>query len=354
MAKTKIICTIGPASDTVTILRNMMLSGMDVGRLNFSHGTHSEHRRRTDFIRGLNRKYRRSIKILQDLEGYRIRIGRLKDQKEIELKKKQVIFLTNKEILGKDNYIPFDYKGELSEIKAGSHIYIDDGNIDLVAKGVACGSLKAEVVIPGVLKENKGINIPGLKLRFRGLTYKDKLDIRFAIKYKVDYIAQSFVRDKKDIISIRNLLRSNIKDCKIIAKIENREGIKNIDEIIGVSDGIMIARGDMGVSIPIYEIPVVQKEIIRKCNKSNKFVITATQMLESMTSNIRPTRAEVTDVSNAILDGSDYVMLSAETAAGRYPVEAVKMMNKIINFTEESILSGRVSNNESQDLLSPY
>lgn len=280
---------------------------------------------------------------MQDLEGYRIRVGRFKGGKEIILRKRQEVLLTNRDILGKDNIIPFDYKGKLSDIKTGSHIYIDDGNIDLAVKENKGKFLKAQVTVPGILKENKGINIPGLKLKFKGLTDKDRLDIGFGIKYKVDYIAQSFVRNKEDIISIRGLINTDMPQCKIIAKIENRDGIKNIDEIIEVSDGIMIARGDMGVSLPIYEIPVIQKEIIRKCNDAGKFVITATQMLESMTGHIRPTRAEVTDVANAILDGSDYLMLSAETAAGGYPVESVEMMDKIINFTEESISSGRVS-----------
>jgi pyruvate kinase len=187
------------------------------------------------------------------------------------------------------------------------------------------------------VKENKGINIPDVILRFKGLTHKDKLDIQFGIENKVDYIAQSFVRDKHDILPIRNLVKQKLTSCQIIAKIENSPGIKNIDEILDVSDGIMIARGDMGVSMPIYEIPMIQKMIIRKCNQKKKFVITATQMLESMTENLRPTRAEVTDVANAILDGSDFLMLSAETAVGRYPVEAVRMMNEIIRFTEQFV-----------------
>ena len=343
MGKTKIICTIGPSSDSMSVLRQMMFAGMDVARLNFSHGKHSEHRQRIDSVRVLNKKYRRHLKILQDLEGYRIRIGRFKDKNGVELKKKQEVFLTNKAILGQGRIIPFDYKGELSDIKMGSHIYIDDGNIDLIVKRRSSGYLLLEVLVPGVIKENKGINIPELKLRFKGLTDKDKLDIGFGLKYKVDYIAQSFVRTKIDIIRIRDLIKRRLPDCKIIAKIENKEGIKNIDEIIEASDGIIVARGDMGVSIPIYEIPVVQKEIIKICNQAGKFVVTATQMLESMTEHVRPTRAEVTDVANAILDGSDYLMLSAETAAGLHPVEAVSMMNRVINFTEKSILSGRIS-----------
>jgi pyruvate kinase len=334
MVKTKIICTIGPASDTLTVLRNMMLAGMDVARLNFSHGNLSKHQRRIYLIRQLNKKYRRHIRILQDLEGYRIRVGRFKGGKPIELRKKQIVFLTNKNILGDRDIIPFDYEGNLKDIKTGCHIFIDDGSICLLVKRNLKVGIKAEVVIPGILKENKGINIPEVNLRFKGLTQKDRIDIGFGIKNKVDYIAQSFVRGREDISPIRKLIRDKLPDCKIIAKIENRQGIRNIDEILKACDGIMIARGDMGVSIPIFEIPVVQKEIIRKCNQENKFVITATQMLESMVENVRPTRAEVTDVANAMLDGSDFLMLSEETAAGKHPIEAVKMMNEVIKFTE--------------------
>ncbi len=313
-----------------------MLAGMDVIRLNFSHGSQSEHKKRIDLMRQLNRRYRRHIRILQDLEGHRIRIGRFKDKKEMELKRRQVVFFTNEDILGKNNIIPFDYTGNLQQIKKGVQIFIDDGNIALEVKARQCRHIKAEVIIGGILKEHKGVNMPGVNLRFSGLTEKDKHDISFGIENKVDYIAQSFVRNKFDILKIRDLVKRSLPACQLIAKIENREGIKNIDQILEVSDGIMIARGDMGVSIPLYEIPIVQKEIIRKCNAAKKFVITATQMLESMVENIRPTRAEVTDVANAILDGTDFVMLSAESAVGRYPVEAVKMMNQIIAFTEQS------------------
>ena len=336
MVKTKIICTIGPSSDSVTVLRNVMLAGMDVARLNFSHGIHIQHKHRIKLIRQLNKEYRRDLKILQDLEGYRIRIGRLKGKKEIELKKKQIICLSNQKILDHD-VIPFDYEGDLRDIKNGSSIYIDDGNIALLVKTRTTKYIKAEVVISGLLKENKGVNIPDVNLKFKGLSDKDKCDIEFGLRNKVDYIAQSFVRDKYDIMLIRDIVKTRLPGCQIIAKIENRQGIKNIDEIIKVSDGIMVARGDMGVSLPLYEIPIVQKEIIKKCNQAGKFVIVATQMLESMVENIRPTRAEVTDVANAVLDGANFVMLSAETAIGRHPARVVKMMNQIMEFTERSV-----------------
>ena len=335
MSKTKIIATLGPASNTATVIRKMMFAGMDVVRLNFSHGSHSEHKARLEITRMLNKKYRRHIKILQDLQGNRIRIGELKDHKPIELKKRQTVWLTQENIIGEANIIPFDYTGPLSDIKAGQFIYIDDGNIALVVKERRKRMLKLKVVVGGPLKENKGVNIPGAHLRFPVITEEDKIDIQFGIENKVDYIAQSFVRNKIDILAVKEIVnQKKLSDCLVIAKIECQKGIKNIDEIIEVSDGIMIARGDMGISVPIYQIPIIQKQIIKKCNLAKKPVITATQMLESMTENLIPTRAEVADVANAILDGTDFVMLSAETAVGCYPVAAVKMMNDIIKFTQ--------------------
>ena len=309
-----------------------MLAGMDVVRLNFSHGNHARHAEVIHLIRTLNKKYSRHLMILSDLEGYRIRIGKLK--KEIPLKKRQALLLSNEAIPYDKNSVPFDYEGSLSDIRNGSFIYIDDGNIALKVKSRDKHCLQAEVIVPGVLKQYKGINMPDVNLRFSGLTDKDKKDIEFSVKNKVDYIAQSFVRSKNDILIFKDSVKDRHPDCKIIAKIENKDGIRNIDEIVEISEGIMIARGDMGVSVPIYEIAVIQKMIIMKCNRMKKMVITATQMLESMTENLRPTRAEVTDVANAFLDGSDYLMLSAETAIGKYPVESVNMMNQIIKFTE--------------------
>lgn len=336
MHRTKIISTIGPASNTIGVLRKMLFAGMRVARLNFSHSSHREHKHAISLIRQLNREYGRHIRILQDLEGYRIRLGRLRHKNGMQLKKQQALYLSNKqEAAAEKNIIAFGYPGPLTDIKVGALIYVDDGNIALLVKQRTKDRLKTEVVIPGLLKENKGVNIPALNFRFRGLTDKDELDIQFGITQRVDFIAQSFVRDKSDILPIKELIKDSLPDCKLIAKIENRQGIKNIDGIIKACDGIMIARGDMGVSIPLYEIPVVQKEIIKKCNQAKKFVITATQMLESMTKNIRPERAEVTDVANAVLDGSDFLMLSAETAVGRYPAQTVKMMSEIIGFTEK-------------------
>ena len=331
MVKTKIICTFGPASSSETVVRKMMLAGMDVGRLNFSHGALKEMLVKINIVRRLNAKYRRHVLLLGDLQGHRIRIGDLAGP--VTLKKRQLIWLTRKRIKGTQVRIPFDYSGPLHSINKGQQIFIDDGNIALEVLGHVKDGLKTRVSIGGLLKEHKGVNIPGAKLQFKGISAKDVEDAAFCERHGVEYIAQSFVRTKKDILEVRGLLKAN-SPCRIIAKIESREGISNIDEIIKVSDGIMIARGDMGVSLPIYEVPIIQKMIIRKCNRAGKPVITATQMLESMTENHRPTRAEVADVANAIIDGTDFVMLSAESAVGKYPVETVAMMNNIIKFTE--------------------
>jgi pyruvate kinase len=332
MVKTKIICTLGPASSNETVIRKMIRAGMDLARLNFSHGKPAELLHRIDIVRLLNSKYLRRIKLLGDLQGHRIRIGNL--TMSMELKKRRIVWLTQQNIKGSHESIPFDYQGSLSSIKNGHQIFIDDGNIALEVIGRAKNRLKAKVIVGAILKEYKGVNIPEARLEFGSISQKDIQDISFCEEHGVEYIAQSFVRTKKDIMDVRGVLGEG-SQIQIIAKIENREGIKNIDEIIKVSDGIMIARGDMGVSLPIYEIPIIQKMIIKKCNHAGKFVITATQMLESMTENLRPTRAEVTDVANAIIDGTDFVMLSAESAVGKYPVETVSMMNSIIKFTEK-------------------
>ncbi len=331
MVRTKIICTLGPASSSETVLRKMMRAGMDIGRLNFSHDKPQELLHRIELNRLLNTKYRRRIKLLGDLQGHRIRIGDL--AVPVELKKRQTVWLTQQKIKGMPGRIPFDYQGPLRNIKNGQYIFLDDGNITLEVISRAKNGLKVKVVVGGLLKEHKGVNIPEARLEFGGMSRKDIQDILFCEKHGVEYIAQSFVRTKKDIVDVRKVLRRDSR-CQVIAKIENRDGIKNIEEIIKASDGIMIARGDMGVSLPIHEIPIIQKVIIKKCNRAGKFVITATQMLESMTENRLPTRAEVTDVANAIIDGTDFVMLSAETAIGSYPAETVRMMNDIIKFTE--------------------
>lgn len=340
MPRTKIIATLGPASRNYTVLRKMFTAGLDVVRLNSSHGSREEHLDAIDLIRRLNKKYRRHIRIMQDLEGFRIRVGRFKGGKTKLLKNHTIVWLTNDAAACGPKTIPFDYKGDLTPIKPGQLIYIDDGNLALRVKSVSGNTIKAVVVEGGILKERKGINIPDVKLAFEGVTEKDRKDIEFGVKQGVDYIALSFVRNADDVRRAAALIKPGLPRCGIVAKIESRQAIENIDGIIEAADGIMIARGDMGVAIPIHEVPIIQKRIIRKCNAAGKFVITATQMLEHMTEHSRPTRAEVTDVANAIIDGTDFVMLSAETAVGRYPYESVQMMNQIIEFTEESMSGG--------------
>ena len=335
----QIIGTLGPASSNITVLRKMVGAGMDAVRLNFSHGSHDTHKRKIDLIRRLNQTRKTKIEILQDLEGFRVRIGSFAhlEEKTIPLQPGRTVVLSNQLPVAK-TVIPFDYEGCLTDIKIGAPIYIDDGNLALQVKSRTRNTIKAQVLVGGPLKEHKGISMPTVNLKFSGLTDKDKHDLEFGTKHGVDMVAQSFVRSKKDMLDVRKFLEKRRFACKLIAKIENRQGIDNIDEILEVCDGIMVARGDMGVSLPIYEVPIMQKMLIRKCNQRRKIVITATQMLESMTTNIRPTRAEVSDVANAILDGSHYVMLSGETAVGKHPVKTVRMMEDIIHFTEQTLI----------------
>jgi len=337
MPKTKIVATLGPASSAYSVLRKMFSAGLDVVRLNFSHGSHDQHLDLVKLVRLLNKKYRRRIRIMQDLAGFRIRIGRFSGGRTRLLKNRTIVWLTNDAENEGPRTIPFDYEGDLRRIKAKQLIYIDDGNLILRVKETGETSIKAEVVEGGVLKERKGVNIPGAKLDFGRMTEKDRRDIEFGINQGFDYVSLSFVRDAADVREAAGLVKPRLLGCKIVAKIESREAIANIDEIIDAADGIMIARGDMGIAVPIHEVPIIQKRIIKKCNAANKFVITATQMLEHMTEHARPTRAEVTDVANAIIDGTDFVMLSGETAVGKFPYEAVLMMNEIIKFTEKAM-----------------
>ncbi len=328
--RTKILATLGPASSTQAVLRRMYDAGLDAVRLNFSHGTTEEAAARVELVRGLNRKLRRHVTLLQDLKGNRIRIGRLKAP--LELKRKQTVLLTQA-AYGAGG-IPFDYRGSLKVIKKGHMVYIDDGTIALEVKAVGRDSLKCEVAAGGLLKERKGVNIPLASLDFPLLSAEDRADIETGVSLRCDFIAQSFVRSKAEVLAVSRLVKPRLPGCRIIAKIEAREALRNLDEIIEAADGIMVARGDMGVMFPLWEVPVLQKRIIKKCNRAGKPVITATQMLESMTANPIPTRAEVSDVANAVLDGTDYVMLSAETAAGKYPAQAVRAMNQVIRYTE--------------------
>lgn len=329
---TKILATLGPASASEKILSIMTAKGMNAARLNFSHGSHSDHQKIFNLIKKVNLKHKADVKILQDLEGYRIRVGHFKEPKKLQ---KGMTFFMSAEKRADFDHIPFDYDEDIKKIKKGYDIFIDDGTIHLRVAGHKAGRLRLKVVQGGVLKERKGINIPTLKLKSDILTTKDKFDLKFGIKNKVDFIAQSFVRNKDDILKIVKLVKPNLPGCKIIAKIENEEGVLNVDEILDSCDGIIVARGDLGVTLPVYKIPIVQKYLILRAIRKKKIAITATQMLESMTEHSRPTRAEVSDVANAVLDQTDYVMLSGETAVGKYPDKAINMMHQVIEYTEK-------------------
>ncbi len=333
MVRTKIIATIGPASNTEKILRKMILSGLDIVRLNFSHGTYKDHAKTVNLVYKLNKKLRRAIKVMQDLEGFRIRIGRLRYP--LNLHKRSILYFTKENIIGENNLVHLDYPYEFTIFKRGMHMYINDGRIILKIRNSTKKVIKSEVITEGILDERKGVNIPGAKLRFSSLTDKDKKDISFIIPYSPDFIAQSFVRCARDISYLKKIIKPRLPNCKIFAKIESQEGLKNLNDIIRVSEGIIIARGDLGVCVPIYKVPIIQKEIIKKCRLANKPVVVATQMLESMVKESLPTRAEVTDVANAIFDGANFVMLSSETTIGKHPHKVVEMMNKIIKYAEK-------------------
>lgn len=339
MRKTKIVCTIGPASESIENLTKLIENGMSVARLNFSHGDFSEHENRIKNIRHAAKKCNESVGILLDTKGPEIRTHKMQDGK-ITLTKNSNLIISMDEVVGTNEKISVSYDGLISDVNKGAKILLDDGLIALEV--IEIHSERNEIVTTvlndGTLTDFKGVNVPGVSVNLPGMTEKDRQDILFGIKNGVDFIAASFVRKAADVLLIRELLeQNNATDIQIISKIENEEGVKRIDEILRVTDGLMVARGDLGVEILAEEVPLVQKELIRKCNYYGKPVITATQMLDSMQRNPRPTRAEASDVANAILDGTDAVMLSGETAIGSYPVEAVKTMNDIALRTEQSI-----------------
>jgi pyruvate kinase len=338
MKKTKIVCTIGPVSETEKMLRKLIFAGMNVARLNFSHGDYAEHGERIARIKKVREEMGIPVAILLDTKGPEIRTGEFKCQ-EVFLTEGQEFTLTSRDVVGDDSICSISYKGLPGDVKAGDVILIDDGLVELKVREVVNGEdIRCTVLNSGVIKKHKGINVPGIRINMPPMTEKDRADIEFGIQKGIDFIAGSFVRTAEDVLAIRQVLKENkAEHIQIISKIENREGVDNIDEIIRVSDGIMVARGDLGVEIPAEELPLLQKQIIRKCNKVGKPVITATQMLDSMIRNPRPTRAEVTDIANAILDGTDAIMLSGETAAGKYPVESVETMSQIARKTEEAM-----------------
>ncbi|WHI70903.1 pyruvate kinase [Staphylococcus epidermidis] len=330
MRKTKIVCTIGPASESEEMLEKLMNAGMNVARLNFSHGSHEEHKARIDTIRKVAKRLNKTIGLLLDTKGPEIRTHNMKDGLIVLEKGKEVIVSMN-EVEGTPEKFSVTYENLINDVNIGSYILLDDGLVELQVKEINKdkGEVKCDILNTGELKNKKGVNLPGVKVNLPGITDKDADDIRFGLKENVDFIVASFVRRPSDVLDIRQILEEEKAEITIFPKIENQEGIDNIEEILEVSDGLMVARGDMGVEIPPESVPMVQKDLIRKCNKLGKPVITATQMLDSMQRNPRATRAEASDVANAIYDGTDAVMLSGETAAGQYPEEAVKTMRNI-------------------------
>ena len=332
-----IICTMGPNSDNRQVMVDLALSGMDIARFNFSHGDYEEQKARLDQLKSIREELDLPIAALLDTKGPEIRTGLLKDGKKIVLKEGQTFTLTTRKVEGDETVGHINYAGLPQDVSEGNRILIDDGLIELKVEKSEGTEITCTVINGGELGQRKGVNVPNVKVNLPALTEKDKEDIWFGIEEGFDFIAASFVRNADAIIEIKQMLDVAGANLKVIAKIENAEGIDNIDSIIAVSDGIMVARGDMGVEIPAERVPYIQKEIIRKCNEASKPVITATQMLDSMIRNPRPTRAEVTDVANAVYDGTDAVMLSGETAMGKYPVEALKMMAQIAEETEKHL-----------------
>jgi pyruvate kinase len=337
MRKTKIVCTIGPASESLENTKKLIEAGMNVARLNFSHGDFEEHGNRIKNIRQACRELGKTVAILLDTKGPEIRLGNLAEE-PIELKAGEYVTLTTENILGDRNRIPVTYQDLPRDVKPGDTILLDDGLIGLKVIEVQGTEIKCEIQNSGPIKSKKGVNVPGVAISLPGITEKDANDILFGIEQGIDFIAASFVRRASDVLEIRELLeKNNASHIQIIAKIENRQGVDNLDEILEVADGLMVARGDLGVEIPVEEVPLVQKMMIEKCNRVGKPVITATQMLDSMQRNPRPTRAEATDVANAIFDGTDAIMLSGETAAGKYPVESVLTMARIAERAEAAL-----------------
>ncbi len=337
MRKTKIICTLGPSTDDNKILKQLILEGMDVARFNFSHGNHEEHLARFKKIEKFRNELGIPVATLLDTKGPEIRIGTFKEHKKTTLIEGQTFTLTSRDIEGDENQVSITYPNLIYDIEIGDKVLIDDGLVEMTVKDITETDIICYVKNNGTISDRKGVNVPGVQLSMPYISDKDREDILFGISHNYDFIAASFVRTADDIKEIRKMLNKHNSKTKIIAKIENYQGVENIDSIIDASDGIMIARGDMGVEIPYEEVPSIQKMIIKKVYNSSKQVITATQMLDSMIKNPRPTRAEATDVANAIYDGTSAIMLSGETAAGCYPVEALKTMVRITLRTEADI-----------------
>src|SRR5580700_1033977 len=337
LRRAKIICTVGPACNSEAMLRDLMRLGMDVARLNFSHGTHEEHARIIERLRSAAELENRTICILQDLQGPKIRTGRLKGGTPITLAAESHVTITPRDIEGTASLISTTFQGLAQEVKPGDRILLCDGLIELRVARVRGQDVECEVINGGQLGQHQGINLPGIALSIPALTDKDRADLEFGIKHGVDALAISFVRSAADVDEVKQIIASHGSDLPVIAKLEKPQGIERLEEILEAADGVMVARGDLGVEMPPEKVPVIQKHVIRRAAEWRKPVITATQMLESMVENPRPTRAEASDVANAIFDGSDAVMLSAETASGRYPREAVAMMARIVVEAESNM-----------------
>ena len=346
MRKTKIICTIGPASESEERLKDLMLAGMNVARFNFSHGTHEEHKRKFDRVVKVSNDLGLQVATMMDTKGPEIRLKDIEGN-QVELVAGQKFILTTEELLGNNEKASITYKNLVEDVSEGATILIDDGLIEMVVDAIEETDIICTVINGGIISNHKGVNVPGAVLSMPYISETDQNDIMFGCDMGFDFVAASFVRSKEDILAVREILDAHNSHMKIIAKIENMQGIRNLEEILSVSDGIMVARGDMGVEIPMEEVPVVQKKMIRMAEAQGKHVITATQMLESMIRNPRPTRAEATDIANAIYDGTTAIMLSGESAAGRYPVEAVRTMARIAERTEQDIdYNGRMKQGE--------
>ncbi len=330
MSRAKIVCTIGPASESRAVISEMIREGMSVARLNFSHGTHPRHRKVLEIIRGLDE----DVAVMQDLQGPKIRVGEIKGG-EITLEKDGTVILTSEPVEGDSGRISVNYVDLAGDVKAEDSIYLADGTIHLEVLKSSRNEVECRVVNGGVLRSRKGVNLPGVKLSAKALTERDRKDLEFGLKMGVDFVALSFVRSAAEVLEVRKIIEKAGSPAQVIAKIEKGEALDSFEQILSAADGIMIARGDLGVEIPAEKVPVVQKKLIKKCLESGKPVITATQMLVSMTGMERPTRAEASDVANAVLDGADALMLSEETATGRYPVESVRMMRKIMEEMEK-------------------
>lgn len=333
--RTKIVCTLGPSTDTLEKIEKLYLSGMNVARINFSHGTYKDHKRSIGFIREVAAKHQYSLPVLMDLQGPKIRVGKMKEGGQL-VEENTIVTLTTEDVEGSSEVIPIDYQYLAEDAVVGDQILVDDGLLELRIVKKSDQDLKAKVVVGGMLKSRKGVNLPGVKISMSSLTEKDIQDLEFGLEAGVDFVAMSFVRSARDIQEVISRIRAKGSNAAVIAKIEKPEAIDVIDDIIEETDGIMVARGDLGIEIASERVPLIQKMIIDKCRLAGKPVITATQMLDSMINNPRATRAESSDVANAVLDGTDAVMLSGETAAGKYPFEAVKAMNNIICSVEKT------------------